>query len=151
MFNDKFKKMIEKKQGGKMSDAAKKAKMSVLHDLKGQADEAMGDGLKGLKKVTVASDSPSGLKHGLDKAKEIVGGSMFDDKSPEEESHESPEEAKSEGDMMESPEHEASESPEFEKGESEGIKEEIAQMDEEEVNQALKELMDRKKQLEESK
>lgn len=60
----------------KMSDMEKKSKLSVLKDLHKQASDAMkGDleGMKGMKKVTIASDSKSGLKEGLDKAEEMLG------------------------------------------------------------------------------
>lgn len=69
-----MKKMIEKMRakGKKMAPEEKKAKMSVLQDLHKEASSAMADGLKGLKKVTVASDSEEGLEHGLEKAKDIV-------------------------------------------------------------------------------
>ena len=71
---DKFEKLLQKKKKDKpMSDVAKDAKMSVVKDLQQMASDAMRTGLKGgLKKVTVASDSPEGLKAGLEKAEEIV-------------------------------------------------------------------------------
>jgi hypothetical protein len=68
-----LKAMMAKHKGGHdMSEDEKKAKMSVLQDLKSQAMEEMGHGLKGIGKVAVASDSPEGLKHGLEKAKDMV-------------------------------------------------------------------------------
>ena len=60
------------KRPSKMSDAKMAAKRSVLNDLRGQAMEKMGSKLGGLKKVTVASDSPKGLEEGLEKAKEML-------------------------------------------------------------------------------
>lgn len=60
-----------KKKG--MSPLEKKAKLSVLKDLHGQSSDLMKDGLKNLKKVTIASDSKSGLKAGLDKAEDMLG------------------------------------------------------------------------------
>jgi hypothetical protein len=57
-----------------MSDMEKSAKMSVLKDLKQQANEALGGKLKGMKKVSVLAKDEEGLEKGLDKAKEIVGG-----------------------------------------------------------------------------
>jgi hypothetical protein len=68
---DKLMKM--KKKEGKLSDVEKDAKLSVLQDLKSQAEDSLAGKLKGLKKVTVAAGSPSDLKKGLDKAKEIIG------------------------------------------------------------------------------
>jgi hypothetical protein len=74
----KFDKLMEKKKKDKpMSDVAKDAKTSVLKDLQSMASNAMKDGLKGgLKKVTVASDSPEGLKAGLEKAEDMVEGKL---------------------------------------------------------------------------
>lgn len=71
---DKMAKLFEKKKkmGPGMPDIERDAKMGVLKNLRDQAAGAMGDKLKGLKKVTVASDSPAGLEKGLEKAKEIV-------------------------------------------------------------------------------
>lgn len=60
--------MKEKK--GKMSDMEHKAKLHVLNGLKDMASKAMGGQLKGLKKVTVASNSPEGLEFGLKRAME---------------------------------------------------------------------------------
>src|SRR5271168_2067344 len=61
-----------------MDDAMKSsAKLKVLKHLKDMASGMMGDdvkgGMEGLKKVTVAAPDTQGLKHGLDKAKEVVG------------------------------------------------------------------------------
>lgn len=60
-------KNMKKKEG--MSDVEKEAKMNVVRSLRDQASEMMGDKLK---KVSVMSDSPEGLKQGLAKAQEIV-------------------------------------------------------------------------------
>ena len=72
--NPMIKKLMEKKKakGETLSPVHGKAKSGILQGL---IDDMMGadsDKVKGLKKVTVASNSPEGLKHGLDKAKEIV-------------------------------------------------------------------------------
>lgn len=61
-----------------MSPNEKKAKMSVLKDLHGQSSNLLSDSLKGLKKVTVASDSKKGLEKGLDTAEELIGGSKME-------------------------------------------------------------------------
>lgn len=71
MMNDKLMKRMEKK-GKKLNPLEQKAKMGVIKELSDQAGAMMGDKIKGLKKVTVASDSPEGLKAGLEKAEEIV-------------------------------------------------------------------------------
>jgi hypothetical protein len=74
--NEKFQKLMDKKRkmGKTLSPVESAAKSSVLDDLKGMAGEAMSHKLNGLKKVSVASDSEAGLKHGLEKAHEIVSG-----------------------------------------------------------------------------
>lgn len=60
--------------GHDLSPVEHAAKSSVLEDLKNIAGQSMSDKLHGLKKVQVASDSEEGLKHGLEKAHEIVSG-----------------------------------------------------------------------------
>lgn len=67
---EKLKKMMASKRD--LSPAEKKAKMSAVKDLKSMAHEAMGDKMDHLKKVSVMSDSPEGMKHGLDMAKQVV-------------------------------------------------------------------------------
>lgn len=79
--------MMLKKDKKKMSPSEKEAKMSVLKDLKSVAEEAMGDDLKGMKKVTVAADSEEGLEEGMDKAKELLKAKMGD-MSPADAEHE---------------------------------------------------------------
>jgi len=71
---EKMARMMAKKKGAssEMSDLEKEAKMSVLKHLKKDASDELGRGIKGLKKVTVASPSSEGLKAGLEKAEEIV-------------------------------------------------------------------------------
>ncbi len=100
-----YSKLMEKKKkdGKDLSSTEKEAKMSVVQHMKDMAQEMMGDHLKGMKKVTVASDSDEGLKHGLSKASDIIeqghlGPEDFAAKHPEElddsdeEASESPEE-----------------------------------------------------------
>lgn len=67
---EKLMKMMAKKKD--LSPAEKKAKMSAVKDLKSAAHEAMGSKMDHLKKVSVMSDSPQGLEHGLDMAKHVV-------------------------------------------------------------------------------
>lgn len=67
-----LKRLKEKKGMHKMHPIEQKAKMGVISDLRDMADNAMGDKLKGLNKVTVASDSPQGLQHGLSKAQDMM-------------------------------------------------------------------------------
>jgi len=138
--NPLHKLMAKKKmEGKKLSPMEKKGKEETLQSL---IDEMMGldsDKVKGLKKVTVASNSPKGLEKGLDKAKELVGGAplsdemMSDEEMPEGE--EMMEEEMPEGELEESPEmeeaeheEEESESPEELEAEIEKLKEKLAKL-----------------------
>ena len=87
--NDKLLKALEKK-GKKLDPVAKEAKMGVLKDLSSQAGGLLKDKLKGLKKVTVASDSKEGLEEGLDKAEELISGKIGEDGHEMEEEMEEP-------------------------------------------------------------
>lgn len=71
----KLDKLMEKKDGKEMSPMYKDAKMSMLKALRDEMSGMMKDDLQGhgMKKVEVASNSPEGLAHGLDKAKELLG------------------------------------------------------------------------------
>lgn len=74
---EKLKKMMEAKMKGKgsaMSDLEKEAKMKAVSGLKDMAEDEMGDSVKSLKKVSVMSDSKKGLKAGLKKAEDMIGG-----------------------------------------------------------------------------
>jgi Ran GTPase-activating protein (RanGAP) involved in mRNA processing and transport len=111
-------------KGDVLSKSHAKAKSGILQDLVDDMMGMEGDKVKGLKKVTVASNSPKGLEKGLDKAKELVGHApmskemMSDEEMPEGE------------EMAEGEEHEAEESPEMEvaEHEGEGSEEEIADL-----------------------
>ena len=54
------------------NDNKLKAKKKVVSAIRDWAKGEMGNKLKGMQKVTVASDSPEGLKKGLEKAEEMV-------------------------------------------------------------------------------
>lgn len=70
---DKLRKLAAlKKHARELSPVEKKAKMDILGKLSDEMGGLLGDKLRGLKKVTVASDSPDGLASGLDKAKEML-------------------------------------------------------------------------------
>lgn len=126
--------MFDKKKKS-MSPIEKDAKMSVIEAMRKMAEEAMGDKLKGLKKVTVASNSKEGLEEGLEKAKSIL------DPREENPGREEMEEALSEeldGDdeMDESHDHQEKTlgySPEGSDSDEE--------MSEEEINEKLQQLM----------
>lgn len=138
MKEDKLKMLMAKKKGSSMSDNEKEAKMGVMRSLSSDMAQMMKDKLSGLKKVSVASDSPEGLKEGLDKAKQMVEGHDVmtgkpmsgDEESPEHEMEESSEEEKSEHDGME-----------------EGMEEETGEMSEDELNAKIEELMKKKASL----
>lgn len=81
-----FEKMLQKRKGHKeMSDTEMEAKKSVIEHMRDMAAGMMGDNLKSLKKVTVASDSEEGLKKGLEKAEDIIDQKMDDEGEDEEE------------------------------------------------------------------
>lgn len=99
--NALLKLMEKKKSGAGLDPEFKKAKMGVLGDLHSEMGRLMGEDVKGLKKVTVASPDSSGLAEGLDTAKSLLG-AKGDEGSDAEEAMESPEEEKAEdimGDM----------------------------------------------------
>lgn len=79
--NKLLNRLMEKKGKSDMSDEYVGTKRDTLKELIGQMSDMMSEPLKGLKKVTVASDSPEGLEKGLDKAQELLG----DDEMPESE------------------------------------------------------------------
>lgn len=95
---EKFKALMAKKkqEGNKMDPADVAAHSSVLGDLMSSLDSHGAEKVKGLKKVTVASNSDEGMKSGLDKAKEIVDQgdkevTGDEDESLESQAHDSPE------------------------------------------------------------
>ena len=72
MMHEKMKKMMGKKKDGKLSPVEKEAKSSVLKDLSASAAEMMKEKLGGMKKVSVAAPSKSGLKEGLKLAEKLT-------------------------------------------------------------------------------
>lgn len=72
---DKLRKLKEmKKEGSSMRPQERDVKMGILKNIMGEADKELGAGLRGMKKVSVASPSKEGLQKGLQKAEEIVSG-----------------------------------------------------------------------------
>lgn len=71
---DNFKKLIEKKksEGKSISPVHQSAKSSVLEELMQHLGASGLDKIKGMKKITVASDSKEGLSEGMKKAAEMV-------------------------------------------------------------------------------
>jgi hypothetical protein len=140
----KFDKMLEKKkkEGKEISPMERDAKMGVLGDIRDEMANHMSDRLNGLKKVSVASDSPAGLKTGLEKAKEIVDKMPQGEASPEE-----MEKAQGDDSIEDESREESLESPEEEASEGEGYED----MSEDEINKKLEELMQLKKHIQSKK
>lgn len=128
MENMALKKIIEKKKkdGKTLSPVHKEARSTVLEDLMDHLSDMGMDKVKGLKKVTVASDSKEGLAKGLDKATEMVEKSPMAAMEDEDVSDHGANEVEEE-----SPEHEMSESEEDESSEHPETEEEIKQKIEE--------------------
>lgn len=166
--HDKLMKMLGKKRD--LSPHEKKAKMDVMHDMRNEASHAMGEKMDGMKKVSVMSDSDQGLKHGLEKAKSILGQDDEDGMAhggivgDEHAMHKMTAEAENpyhDNDMAkaehafpegqedaeeEDPDHEGEESPEEELSEHDESNE-GHQMSEEEIDQKLNHLMALKSKL----
>lgn len=100
---EKFHKLLENKAKSQkpMSSPEKDAKLRAIQEMRKMASDEMAVPLHGLKKVTVASNNPEGIKEGLDKAKELMdhphdSEPMEHDEIGDDESEESPEEEQSE-------------------------------------------------------
>jgi hypothetical protein len=129
--------MMDKKSMKKNGNPALEGKLAAVKELRDLASSLIQDGiggkLKGLKEIKVASNSPEGLKKGLEKAKEMVS-----HESPEDESMEMPE-----GEELESSEEEASESK---------YDDMLEQCETpEEIDELIKKLEDKKAKLSQSK
>ena len=140
--------MKKKEEGKEISPIHAHAKAGVLHNLMGELDK-MGMGKIGdhMKKVTVASDSESGLEHGLEKASEMVKKGPLHAMSHDEVGDSGHEPDMADGDEY-APEQEADEeAPEHEASESEA--EEVAEHEEdgsespEALEEKIKELQDK--------
>jgi len=120
---EEFMKLLSKKakeQGGPKMDRHMEAKAAMAKELSDVLSEDLAEGIKGVKKVTVASDSEEGLEKGLEKAKQVL-------------------EAKE--DMDEESEEMEDESEEMEdESETEDVESEIAKLE-----QQIKELKSKKK------
>lgn len=142
----------------KLSPVEQRASSKVLDELRKSAQGMMHDKMKGLKKVTVASDSKEGLKQGLSKAEDILdlkkkSGSDLTKSPLGEELGKSKviknlDEAHPDEIDHLSSEHEADESNEFEDAEQEGMQEGMEECKTpEEIDARIKQLLDLKKQL----
>lgn len=132
-----FKKLLEKRAGSQkpMNDLELGAKKRAVQEMRKMAADEMAIPLKGLKKVTVASDSPEGVKTGLDKAKEMLSSGEHD-----------PDMEGLEEEMGEDLDHdnEAGEDPEHAE---KVLGEKEAPMSEEELDEKIQELLKMKEQL----
>ena len=72
----KFLELLKKaaKEGKNIDRNSKEysAKEDILNEIKEVMSEKMMDKMKGLKKITIASDTMDGLKAGLDKAEDVL-------------------------------------------------------------------------------
>jgi hypothetical protein len=110
-FTDLLKKKASEQADQPSDPKSMEAKASAIKNLMQSLKEVMGGELSdGLKKVTVASNSPEGLAKGLDLAKKVVPTGMP--------GHELSEES-GEEELGESPEFEASENESIEHGSDE--------------------------------
>lgn len=147
--HNKMMKMLGKKRD--LSEHEKNAKLEVMKEMRDEAAKAMHGKLDGLKKVSVMSDSKSGLKEGLDKAKSMMsnGGQISDremsnmrDKAEDDQSNSfGPEDSEDAPDdlnsHMEHREHEMSESSAEEDAEHD--------MSSEDIDAAIEKLQEMKK------
>jgi TATA-binding protein-associated factor Taf7 len=96
---DEFMKLLAKKakeQKGPMHGPKMDAKAAMAKELSDSLGSDIMDGIKGMKKVTVASDSEEGLKEGLEKAEDILGKSKMEDSEEEDSEEESEDESEME-------------------------------------------------------
>lgn len=88
-----FMKMLQKRQReqGPQDEKKMKAKASMAKELSDTLGGDIAEDMKGMSKVTVASDSEQGLKKGLEKAEEVLEDKMEPEESEdmEEESSDS--------------------------------------------------------------
>lgn len=145
------------KSAKKISGNQQTSKIKVIEAMRDMAAAQMGDKLKGLKKVTVASNDPAGLKIGLDKAKELLSKKPGDEEDesmedPIEEASETPQEEDAEENDENShdkPLHSAMlmDHGSVDHGSDEEGSDEFAHMDEQELDEKLQELMAAKAKL----
>jgi Ran GTPase-activating protein (RanGAP) involved in mRNA processing and transport len=124
----KLEKLMRKKaeKGDVLSKSHAKAKSGILKDLMDDMMGMEGEKVKGLKKVTVASNSPMGLKKGLEKAEDIVEEMPNGEEMPEGEEMSEEESSEEESPEMEVAEEEGEENVEDLKAEIEKLKEKLA-------------------------
>jgi phage shock protein A len=80
-----FMKMLQKRQReqGPQDEKKMKAKASMAKELSDTLGGDIAEDMKGMSKVTVASDSEQGLKKGLEKAEEVLEDKMDSEQESE--------------------------------------------------------------------
>lgn len=81
---DDFLKLLKKKsdeQGGPKMNRHMEAKAAMAKELSDLLGSDLAEGVKGIKKVTVASDSKEGLEKGLEKAQKVLEAKDMEDES----------------------------------------------------------------------
>lgn len=145
--DDKLKRLMDlKKHSREISPVEQKAKLDVLGKLSDEMNSAMSNKMKGLKKVTVASNDPKGLEDGLAKAQQMIAGhESHSEASPDESS---PDLEEMEEEMHEDldGDHEAGESPEHKQAVLGGHEDDASEtgpdeMSDEDLDSKIKELM----------
>lgn len=98
---EEFLKLLSKKaqeQGGPKMNRHMEAKAAMAKELSDVLSGDLADGIKGMKKITVASDSEEGLEEGLEKAKEVLE-AQEDESEDSEEMEDESEEMEDESEM----------------------------------------------------
>ena len=99
-----FMKMLQKRQReqGPQDEKKMKAKASMAKELSDTLGGDIAEDMKGMSKVTVASDSEQGLKKGLEKAEEVLENKMEPEESEDMEEKEDSEEESSDSEDLKS-------------------------------------------------
>jgi hypothetical protein len=99
-----FMKMLQKRQReqGPQDEKKMKAKASMAKELSDTLGGDIAEDMKGMSKVTVASDSEQGLKKGLEKAEEVLEDKMEPEESEDMEEKEDSEEESSDSEDLKS-------------------------------------------------
>lgn len=141
---ERLQKIKEARGGKELEPRDREAKMSVVDALRGAMENEMGKSVKGkidgLKKVSVMSDSPEGLHHGLETAKHLLDASHSGEHSMGESADEAQPEDSAE-ESSETPEEEASEESEESPEGSHDEDAEYGEMDKAALDEKLKRLM----------
>lgn len=112
-FTDLLKKKASEQSKEPADPKKMHAKASAIKHLMGSLKDVMGGELKdGLKKVTVASDSPEGLEEGLDLAKKVIPTGMGEENAPTPKGVEELDGEMADAEMEDDSEHELQESDE---------------------------------------